>query len=623
MDAKAESKAEDTQLEHASAEKGSFKADVDHSAVEHVYVSEEDSRRICRKIDMRLLTVLMWVYFLQILLRSPLDADRCLLLGSQPHGMGASNGYAGLMACRFLLGWFEAMVLPMFSLITVQYYRRLEQPLRVALWYAGNGWASLFGSLIVYGCGHIKSSVLHSYQIIFLLNGLITVVTGMALYWRIDHGVHTARFLSPEDRLKAVERLRANKTGVDDEQSKFKWGQALEIFLEPKTYLFIAMTICVNVGASVVTVFSPLILQSVAGFSPYTTSLLNIPFGVLQVVVILSASYAATHWRLKAPVLMAFTVPVIVGTALLYTLPRTPQYKGPLMLGFYLLAFLFAANPVLLAWIAANTAGKSKKTSIYSAYNGASAIGNIIAPHVFKAADAPLYLPGLKATLAFFCILQALIAGQVFILYLLNKKKERQRVANGKPAKIHDLSMDRKFDNSELTTDKRLGEQDDLDITDRRPSSLLSAASLSLLPLQHRIMSAPLPNADTLSSINSQPSGAGQQPSGSALANDFQQTYGEGQQGPTGEQGTRHNPVTKSSEAGDEHLISSKQTDGTFPEQVGAQTKTPSFIEQVVGQAKVFRGKTFGKDDQVAVGEALLQGQGKEGALAAGEAAKH
>ena len=87
---------------------------------------------------------------------------------------------------------------------------------------------------------------------------------------------------------------------------------------------------------------------------------------------------------------MAFMAPVIIGTALMYTLPRTPKNKGALLAGFYMLAFVFSANPLIVAWQAANTAGKSKKASLYCAFNAASAVGNIISPQLFKAADAPL-----------------------------------------------------------------------------------------------------------------------------------------------------------------------------------------------------------------------------------------
>jgi MFS family permease len=50
-------------------------------------------------------------------------------------GLAASTNYGGLLACRFLLGLFEAACLPLFTVITTTWYRRSEQPLRIALWY--------------------------------------------------------------------------------------------------------------------------------------------------------------------------------------------------------------------------------------------------------------------------------------------------------------------------------------------------------------------------------------------------------------------------------------------------------------------------------------------------------
>lgn len=60
--------------------------------------------------------------------------------------MGAAHNYSGLLVTRFFLGLFEAAALPLFSVMTSQWYRRAEQPLRVAAWYGTNGLATMFGS---------------------------------------------------------------------------------------------------------------------------------------------------------------------------------------------------------------------------------------------------------------------------------------------------------------------------------------------------------------------------------------------------------------------------------------------------------------------------------------------
>jgi MFS family permease len=65
--------------------------------------------------------------------------------------MAASTSFPALMATRFFLGLFEAGCLPLFSILTAQWYRRSEQPVRVAAWYSTNGLATMFAAIVSYG----------------------------------------------------------------------------------------------------------------------------------------------------------------------------------------------------------------------------------------------------------------------------------------------------------------------------------------------------------------------------------------------------------------------------------------------------------------------------------------
>lgn len=81
----------------------------------------------------------------------------------------------------------------------------------MALWYCQNGTASILGAFFVWALSH-GSPKLHVYQITFLFTGGLTLlfVPVAWLFW--DEKPEKAKFLSPEDRLKAVERLKANQT---------------------------------------------------------------------------------------------------------------------------------------------------------------------------------------------------------------------------------------------------------------------------------------------------------------------------------------------------------------------------------------------------------------------------
>jgi hypothetical protein len=294
-----------------------------------------------------------------------------------------------------------------------------------------------------------------------LFVGLITIITAPFVYWKLDNDVTSARFLTEHERAQAVERLRANQTGIGSRE--FEWDQAWEVLIEPKTYLWIAMSLLLNVGASVTNTFGPLILKGL-GFDKYITSLLNMPFGAVQLIIILIASYAAQKAKLKAPVLFVLVLPVIAGLAMLYTLPRNDT--AALLGGYYLLAFLFGSNPLIVSWIVGNTAGTTKKSIIMSLYNAGSSAGNIIGPLLFNAKDAPGYHPGLKAVLGIFVALAAVILIQLANLMLLNKLKSRDRVAHGKKAVIHDASMDDHYTTAE-PAEGATGEHA-FDLTDRK-----------------------------------------------------------------------------------------------------------------------------------------------------------
>lgn len=146
--------------------------------------------------------------------------------------------------------------------------------------------------------------------------GLVTIITAPFIYWKLDNDVSAARFLTEHERVQAVERLRANQTGIGSRE--LKWNHIVEAAFELKTYLWVGMALLLNVGASVANTFGPLILNGL-GFNSYITSLLNMPFGAVQMVIILLASFAAQKARMKSPILIILILPVVTGLAMLYT----------------------------------------------------------------------------------------------------------------------------------------------------------------------------------------------------------------------------------------------------------------------------------------------------------------
>ncbi|KAL1983248.1 hypothetical protein VTN96DRAFT_346 [Rasamsonia emersonii] len=200
-----------------------------------------------------------------------------------------ASTFGGLMTLRILLGVFESAIAPALILITSMWYKRHEQPIRMAAWYIGTGTASIMGGLVAYGLLFYSADKFRSWQLLFLIIGLVTVVVGVAVIVFLPDNPMSSR-LSHAEKICAIERLRENKTGI--ENKRFKKEQFYEVFTDPQTYLIAVVVAAMDVLNAAGSSFSALIIQSF-GSTTKQTELLSIPGGVISVVSILIGNYIA------------------------------------------------------------------------------------------------------------------------------------------------------------------------------------------------------------------------------------------------------------------------------------------------------------------------------------------
>ncbi|KAL4896515.1 MFS transporter [Aspergillus ambiguus] len=450
-------------------------------------LTPENNSRVLRKIDLRLLPLLLIIYFLQqvdkstisyasvfgliedvglkgqeyswlgsviylaqlvmqplvayTLVKVPLGkflACICFLWGIALTCMTPADTFSKLLVCRIFLGLFEAGIAPAFIATTQMWYRRFEQPVRLGSWYAMNGVVNMVGSLITWGLGHIESSVFAPYQIIFIFFGLITVVFAFVILVFMPDSPEQAKFLKGEDKLLAIERLRMNQQGM--ETTEWKWEHVKEACLDIKCFFWFALMFSISIPSGGITTFGPLIVQSF-GFDQFTTILFNIPFGAVQLVATMGGAWLATFIKMKGPVIALLCLPAIAGCVMLLQIPHDGAHKGPLLAGYYIISVYPGITPLIYSWSAANTAGETKKKVTNGILLIGQCAGNVVGPNLYTTEEAPLYRRGLLSNLAMFCVLVVLCGLNIAYLAVLNKKHEKMRVSMGKNAKIVDHSM--------------------------------------------------------------------------------------------------------------------------------------------------------------------------------------
>lgn len=129
--------------------------------------------------------------------------------------MAACHSFASLAAVRFLLGVFEAAILPCMMLLNSMWYRREEQPLRTAFWY--NTFAGVFGGILSYAIGKIVGP-LSTWRYIFLIYGAVTVLCGGLFILAMPDSPSKAWFFTAQEKELAVVRLASNQTGIDSKR---------------------------------------------------------------------------------------------------------------------------------------------------------------------------------------------------------------------------------------------------------------------------------------------------------------------------------------------------------------------------------------------------------------------
>jgi MFS family permease len=171
----------------------------------------------------------------------------------------AVKSYSGLLVQRFFLGVTEAGIAPAFSLITVMWYKRREQPLRYAIWYSASGMGVLVGVLLLYAIGQIHGR-LHPWRYQFLIIGCVTSIWGILLWFILPDNPITAPFLSQRLKIVAIERMRFEQIGVENKTVKV--DQIKEAFSDPKTYFYMLTVFAVDLTNGAATGFGSIIVQS-------------------------------------------------------------------------------------------------------------------------------------------------------------------------------------------------------------------------------------------------------------------------------------------------------------------------------------------------------------------------
>ncbi|TLD18240.1 major facilitator superfamily domain-containing protein [Venturia nashicola] len=336
----------------------------------------------------------------------------------------ACSNFAGLAAMRILLGVFESSVSPGFALIVSQWWRKEEQGFRTGIWFCWNGMGSIFGAVTSYAIAtSIKShhyTALKGWQLMYLMTGGLTVLCGIWFFLTIPDSPANARFLTQEEKVMAVERIRSNQQGVGNKV--FKKHQMIEALKDPASWMIFVYSVTTSIPNGATTTFKNIILQGF-GLSPELSLLYGAPSGAVQIVSTLTICWLADRFKQRLFMAIFALVLPVLGFALLATLHKT-NLNGQLV-SFYMTSISAAAFTLVLSMISSNVAGQTKKVTVATMMFIGYCIGNLIGPQVVHLKDAPRYLNAKIICCVLYGACSLVLLALRFIWMFRNKQKER------------------------------------------------------------------------------------------------------------------------------------------------------------------------------------------------------
>ncbi|KAF5393880.1 hypothetical protein D9757_000097 [Collybiopsis confluens] len=333
------------------------------------------------------------------------------------HSVGTSFG--AFFALRFLLGMCESCVAPILLIIISMFYKKDEQARRISWFYVMNGLTQVFGGFIAYGISFSDDPHLAPYKVIYILLGALAIIVGLSvLMWLPDSPIE-AKFLTEEERVAALERVRDDQGGVANRT--IKKAQILEAFTDIRTWLVVLTTGMTSIPNGALSNFSNIIVKSF-GYTSKQTLIVSTPAGaVASLMTLFCGWYSDRENERMIPIIFAL-VPTIVGAAMLIALNDSGK-KGALLFATYLIGTFGSALSTVYAYNASNTSGHTKKSTVNAMTLLTFSLGNIIGTEIFQPKDAPAYIPGKIAIMVLLTIQLGICLLLRWINLRLNKNK--------------------------------------------------------------------------------------------------------------------------------------------------------------------------------------------------------
>ncbi|PFH50844.1 hypothetical protein AMATHDRAFT_75321 [Amanita thiersii Skay4041] len=374
-----------------------------HKDAEHVEYDGGEERQVRRKIDNRVLPLVIvrgnahvikefndnydittndrWTLALSIfyvgycLLEMPanvlqrhIGANRFFFLSLTFWGLASlsfvyAKGYPALLVLRVLMGIGEAGYYAGMIYYMSFWYRRNELAKRISLGMTGT-LPGAIGGLLAFGLVRAHTSLLKGWQFLFLIEAIPTIIMGFMILFFLPSFPFAASFLSLRERAIAQARLQRDHK-PQSHGGMTGWEGFKAIISDVNSWLFMSIYASFNVGVATISYFLPTLIKDL-GFSSINAQGLTVAPYVVGWFLVFFQAWNSDRTKDRGWHIMASCTVSFIGYVILATSVQKNVGAAYFAL-FLVVGGNYSLFPLVMSW-AANTFSPTSKRGVGTAF---------------------------------------------------------------------------------------------------------------------------------------------------------------------------------------------------------------------------------------------------------------
>ncbi|KAF2088101.1 MFS general substrate transporter [Saccharata proteae CBS 121410] len=307
----------------------------------------------------------------------------------------AATNFAGMLVLRLLLGAFEAGFFAGAVFYLTLFYTRGELGFRIAIFFGSALLAAAFSGLISFGVFQIRSESLKGWQILFLIEGGMTVIMAVLAFWWLPSTPSQAWFLTTAEKDAARARALRDSSGKVDQEYNLR-----EMFATWRSWKFFPWCVIAftyPVAFSTTSNFLPQIVARL-GLSTVQTNLWTVAPNSVGFVFLLLVCYSSDRFR-ERTFHIVFALCVSLAGLLVLAIVDVLAHKPVAYFACFLLAMgAYIPSCLVHSWHNNNNLNENARAATTGLLVGLGNLGGILSAATFRTEFAPRYVPTLVAT---------------------------------------------------------------------------------------------------------------------------------------------------------------------------------------------------------------------------------